>query len=86
MTVLLRVTYGLLILIILTARAGHAWTLIADPCCHESGKTQHASPTTHVLPEEAGGESAMDHALHAGHCHCLWEMPAVVMIVVPHVT
>ena len=78
-----RVTYALLILVILMARASHAWTLTADPCCHGNGEIQHGSLTTHVVPDDMGGESATDHALHAGHCHCLWEMPAVVMIAVP---
>jgi len=80
-----RPAYLLLVLALLMARVTCAWGLGVDPCCGE-GSDIHAAPiASHMESDDPGHESDVDHAVHAGHCHCLWEAVAEPTIVPPAV-
>jgi len=80
-----RPAYLLLVLALLAARVTCAWGLGVDPCCGEEGDLHAASVASHMETEEPGHESEVDHAVHAGHCHCLWEAVAEPTVVPPAV-
>jgi hypothetical protein len=81
--VLTRPAYLLLVLVLLAARVTCAWGLGADPCCGGDDDAHGVTSAGHVVPGEPPHEGGLDHALHAGHCHCLWETVAEVTVVAP---
>jgi hypothetical protein len=78
-----RPAYLLLVLALLTARVTCAWGLGLDPCCSDDADVHVAAVECHLAAGEIPHEDRLDHALHAGHCHCLWEMVAAVELATP---
>jgi len=69
-----------LTVVLLLGRVGCAWGWMADPCC--TAAPGHAAEVVTLDDGTAAPapEPAADHALHAGHCHCLFQVadtPAV---------
>jgi len=81
--VLSRPTYLLLVVALLTARVTCAWGMGADPCCSGNTDVHDTAIENQLGTAEVPHEDGLDHTLHAGHCHCLWEMVAVVAVVAP---
>jgi hypothetical protein len=81
--VIARPAYLLLVIALLTARVTCAWGLGVDPCCSADASVHGASIESHVETGEAQHEDKLDHTLHAGHCHCLWETVAAVEVAAP---
>jgi len=81
--VVTRPAYLLLVLALLTARVTCAWGLGVDPCCGEEGDVHATALASHVETDEPAHEDGVDHAVHAGHCHCLWEAVTELTVVPP---
>jgi len=81
--VVTRPAYLLLVLALLTARVTCAWGLGVDLCCGEEGDVHATVLASHVETDEPAHEDGVDHAVHAGHCHCLWEAVTELTVVPP---
>ncbi len=78
-----RLAYLLLVVALLLGRVTCGWGVGADPCCGEAHGKHGQVMAVHADTPDAGDEDALDHALHAGHCHCLWTEAKIVALAVP---
>jgi len=68
---------------IFLGQVGCAWGWIADPCCKEVRGHATQVAALHGATTEVPAESDTDHALHAGHCHCVFQVEAEVAVTTP---
>lgn len=66
---------------LLLGQVGCAWGRMADPCC--KGEPGRAAEVAATHDKTSAPEPDADHALHAGHCHCLFQVVAAVAVTVP---
>jgi len=78
-----RPLFLVLTLVLLLGRVGCAWGWMADPCC--KAPRGHASEVValHDGTTTPPSEPAADHALHAGHCHCAFQVEAEIAVTTP---
>jgi len=69
-----------LTLVLLLGRVGCAWGWMADPCCKATAGHAGEVVTLHDGTTAPAPEPTADHALHAGHCHCVFQMADTVVV------
>ncbi len=72
-----------LTVVLLLGRVGCAWGWMADPCCKEVRGHATQVAALHGATTEVPAESPADHALHAGHCHCVFQVETEVAVTHP---
>jgi hypothetical protein len=78
-----RPAYLLLVVALLAGRVTCAWGLGADPCCGDDDDVHVSTTECHLTTTEIPHDEGLDHVLHAGHCHCLWQTVAAIEVVAP---